>query len=120
MQHAEDQDMLWTSLHGLAGRQRADTRAEHRGGERSDVPARQVGLRHDIVGSAAREQHGIPRVHPMDFVALTQEYRAAGDEVKLCAAFRSAEPKAERWRKLNAPILDASQTHADQKFIQRV
>jgi hypothetical protein len=56
----------------------------------------------------------------MDLVALTQEDRAAGDEMELCAAFLGCEPKAERWRKLNAPIFDASQPHADQKFIQRI
>jgi hypothetical protein len=54
----------------------------------------------------------------MDLVALTQEDRAAGDEMEFCAAFRSSEPKAEGWRKLNAPIFDASQAHAHQKFVQ--
>jgi len=72
------------------------------------------------VDSTAREQHGVPRVHPMDGVALTQEDRAAGDEMKICAAFRSSEPKAEGGRKFNPPIFDASQTHSDQKFIQRI
>ena len=90
------------------------------GGERGDVAARQVGLRDDIVRSAAREQHGVPRIHPMDLVALTQVNGAAGDEVEVRAALRGSEPKAEGRRKLNAPIFDASQTHADQKFIQRV
>ena len=56
----------------------------------------------------------------MDVFALTQEDAAAGDEVEVCAAFWGAEPKAEGRRKLNAPIFDAGQTHADQKFIQRI
>ena len=70
--------------------------------------------------SAARKQHGVPRIHLMDLVALTQEDRAAGDEMELCAAFLGSEPKAEGRRKLNPPIFDASQAHSHQKFIQRI
>jgi hypothetical protein len=53
----------------------------------------------------------------MDLVALTQEDRAAGDEMKVCATFRGSETEAEGWRELDPPIFDASQAHADQKFI---
>jgi hypothetical protein len=56
----------------------------------------------------------------MDLVALTKEDWTAGDEVEVCAAFRGSEPEAEGRRKLNAPIFDASQTHSDQKFVQRI
>jgi hypothetical protein len=96
------------------------TLADRGGGERGDVPARQVGFRDDIVRSAAGKQHRAARIHLMDFFALTQEDRAAGDEVEVRAAFRGSKPKAEGWRKLNAPIFDASQTHADQQFVQRI
>ena len=56
----------------------------------------------------------------MDFFALTQEDRAAGDEVEVRAAFRGSKPKAEGRRKLDPPIFDASQTHSGQKFVQRI
>lgn len=109
--------MRGRALPDLASRQRADALAERRGGECGDVAARQVGLRHNIVDSAAWKQHGVTRVHPMDLVALTQADRAAGNEMELCAAARGAEAEAEGWRKLNPSIFDASQAHADQKFI---
>ena len=90
---AEDKDMRGRALPSLAGRQCADTLAERRGGERGDVAARQVGSRDDIVDSAAREQHGIPPVHLMNIVALTQKDRAASDEMELCAAVRGPNPR---------------------------
>lgn len=68
---AEDKDMARRAFPDLAGRQRAHALADRGGGERGDVPASQVGLRHDIVRSAAREQHRVSRIHLMNLVALT-------------------------------------------------